>query len=280
MRSIIKHTLGTICLSIFLALPAWAATILPAPVFPNAIQYDDFYSYSAKILTELGYPGYNIPTGTGGLDLLLMTGANGANNQNLAGDPSFDFADPLEYDNPVTQGTWSSSVDLLVNYLNTAFGPQINIPVFTFDLNQTGAEPNLWVTAYMTVTEGNTVIADWSFDNVLDGIYDSTAKVLAPGEITIEYPSGTFITVDNNKGSGKMDFVVYSPTMNLSEYTGKGYDFNVYVDFSGLNNGFEELFLTGAFAPREPNPVPEPGTVALLGLGLSALALMGRVRRK
>lgn len=76
-----------------------------------------------------------------------------------------------------------------------------------------------------------------------------------------------------------MDFIVYSPTMDLSKYYDKGYTFDVYFEFFGLNNGFEELFLTGTFSPPPPNPVPEPATLTLLGLVLPVLALAA-LRRK
>lgn len=82
MRTLIKKMTLTIGVVLFWAAQSWATpTILPDPVFPNAIRYDDFYSYSAKILTELGYAGYDVATGTGGLDLLLLTGAGGAERE-------------------------------------------------------------------------------------------------------------------------------------------------------------------------------------------------------
>jgi len=282
MFPIIRNTLATIIVTLFLAAPSYAVTILPDPVFPYAVQYDDFYSYSAKILTELGLPGYDVSTGTGGLDLILMTGAGGFPNKNLVGD-AFDnlFDGPVDYTNPDTSGTWSSSLDNLVDYMQFAFGPGITIPVFTFDLNQEGSDSNVYATAIVRIMDGDTVVASWSFDNVTDGIYDPTAWIYVPGEITIEYPlgSGTYITVDNNKGSGKMDFLVYAPTMDLMDYYGLGYTFNASFALTGMNNGFDEIYLTGSYA-LDGTPVPEPSTVAMIGLGLAAFGFFGRRRAR
>lgn len=193
MRKLIAKYATIAGLIFITASPSWSVTTLPEPVFPNAIQYDDFFSYSARILTELGYAGYDVSTGTGGLNLLLMTGANGATNTGVLGG-LYDFQDPVDYDNPSTIGTWSAPVDQLVNYLHDAFSPLVNIPVFTFDLNQNAANPNLTVTSYMTVRNGESIIEDWAFDSVNDHLYNTNNKVTAPGTITIEYPEGSFIT--------------------------------------------------------------------------------------
>jgi len=117
----------------------------------------------------------------------------------------------------------------------------------------------------------NTTVASWAFDTILNSTFDETAWVTAPETIT-----ANGITVQSSNGSGKMDFLVYAPTMNLADYYGKGYEF--YGDFrmKDLDGGFEELFLTGNFAPH--NVVPEPGTMMLLGMGMLGLAVYGKRR--
>lgn len=49
-------------------------------------------------------------------------------------------------------------------------------------------------------------------------------------------------------------------------------------NFSAEIVGFDDL-VTGALKPRDPNPVPEPGTLALAGLSLLGLAAARRRRR-
>jgi len=82
--------------SIGFAGQAPAYTILPDPTLlydgiPVASHHDDFWSYSAKIADALQGAGYlpeslgdfQFATGTGGLDVLLYTGAGGQTNQGV-----------------------------------------------------------------------------------------------------------------------------------------------------------------------------------------------------
>lgn len=285
---------------------AQAVTILPDPTsnfdgIPFAIQYDDFYSYSAKLLDLWGYPGYNFATGTGTLDLIVYTGA-GTKNRNIGvgAGGAFNFEDPMSaptggpttsfsgwwgQDDQDNDGTADSvngpvSVDNMVNYLHTTFGSDVNIPVFYFDMNQTGDVPDLQVLGdvYIWDPSTSTRVKSWAFDSAFqagDGTFDPGAWVTSPGEISVTGISGTTYTVNNNLGSGKPEFIVYAPTMDLTAYTGKGYEFVGNFRMQGLNDGFEELFLTGRYSPFV---IPEPATLFLLGSGL--LGLLGLKKRR
>lgn len=296
MSRIIRLAMLSISACLVFALPVAAApVILPPAAFPYAIQYDDFFSYSAKLLDAWGLPGYDVSTGTGGLDVLIYTGAAGQNNLNTGAAPGFDFPDPLDAPGGGTStfsGVWGPTndpvgtgpvlVSTLLNYLQATFGPQVNIPVFNFDMNQTGTSPELDVVGQVLIRDASSaVIASWAFDNITDGVFDPTAWVLSPASITATNPMPPFntVTVDNNTGSGKLDFIVYAPTMNLSLYNAAGNTIEFDFRMQRLNNGHEELFLTGSFQPA-PISTPEPGTMALMGIGALGAAFMRRRSRK
>ncbi|WP_243363099.1 PEP-CTERM sorting domain-containing protein [Fundidesulfovibrio terrae] len=280
------------CLA-FAQLAMAAPVVLPPPVVPYAVQYDNFFSYSAKLLTGFGLPGFDVNTGTGGLDVLIYTGANGANNTGVGAGGLFNFPDPLAApgggDTSVA-GVWGPTnipvgtgpipVSYMLDYLHATFGAQANVPIFDFDMNQTGASPDLQVVGQVRVRNAsNTVIASWAFDNITDNKFEDTAWVTAPGTITATNPLPPFqsVTVDNNKGSGKLDFIVYAPTMNLALFNAAGNTIEFDFRMQGLNDGFEELFLTGGFAPAA---VPEPGTMLLMGIGAAGAAFMRRRAKK
>ena len=271
MEYLFKKVFAPFAIIALLSGPGWAELItLPEPVLPYAVTYDDFYSYSVDILVDHDI----IPddsTGSGKLDLVILAKNNGIDNDDVDGD--FDFPDPLANTGKADtySGNWSCDLDLLVDYLHF-YDKTLNTPIFAFDF----PEPNnpddefLYVSSYMSVIVGDSEEGGWSLDNTDDGVYNSTDKVLAPGEIA---------GYDVNVGSGSADFLVYAESMDLNEYYGKNAIFNIYIELSSLDSAGEEVYVSGAFLPYTPPAiVPEPGTIFLLGFGL--LCFFGILRRK
>ncbi|WP_018867530.1 MULTISPECIES: hypothetical protein [unclassified Thioalkalivibrio] len=251
---------------------------------PVALQYNDFYSYSGSLLYQWGFLTQNQYTGqgTGSLDLIVGTGSSGQDNQNIGPGGSYSFESPMPFPSGNTSefdGTWGMGtqangpvlVDNLLAYLD-AINPGATIPTFIFDHNQTGGSPDLWVQAEVFIYDPETGerVARWIFD---DG---NGNPALSPGNVEVIGESGTVYEANANVGSGRLDYIVFAPTMDLSLFAGAGYLFGIDFFMNDLNNGFEELYLSGRFT--NGTPVSLPGSFLLLGLGLALLVLVVRRR--
>lgn len=101
------------------------------------------------------------------------------------------------------------------------------------------------------------------------------------GTITLDPQEGVqSVFINNNLGSNVVEFIGGIPELNarLEELLGLGYDVvSVQLLFQNQNDGFEDVFILAGPAITQ---VPLPGTLLLLGLGLGALAVVARRRRK
>jgi hypothetical protein len=299
--SIKKIAIST-ALVLVLAVTASAVTLPFPPVvdgIPVAIQYDDFVSYSNQILRTIQnenpsvlpvaiYGEYDFSTGSGGLDVVLYTFNQAQDNIGVGPGDAFTFQAPIQNSNTSTfSGSWGNgdasvngpvTVGQVLAYLQ-AFDPANSVPVFYMDLNQTGNEASLNFSGKVELIDEEGVIQHtWAMDTILqpgDGDYDLAARALAAGEIgPLVGTSGTnYGTVNHNLGSGKADFIAFAPTMDLTLFD-PNWQFVTYFDMTGLNDGPEEIFMTGGIGVNVP--IPEPATIIFLGTGLLWLGVYGR----
>ncbi len=268
-----------------------AAPVLPDPsttVFgiPLAKQYDDAFVYPTRLLNYF-YPadGWNPAAGTGTLDIIITTRSSGVSNPSPFPDPI-----PNPNTNPITD-TWGAGatgaeqllVKDLLDYLLTFF--KTTVPQFTFDQNETGGNPALTVSAKVEIIDGpgGAVLHTWAMDDLFqagDGSYDPANPATAAGEIIIpdvmDTCPGDTCTFKNNVGSGQFDYSVLVPTMDLTPWADADNLFKVTWEFGDVDDGGEEITLTGRFYS---NDVPEPGIAGLFGLaGIGMLAAWRRRR--
>ncbi|MDP1853758.1 MAG: PEP-CTERM sorting domain-containing protein [Candidatus Omnitrophota bacterium] len=295
-----KKILAAMAILIFsfcLTARASAVVTLPDPTSTfDGIQYasqiDEFYTFPASLMLEFGLPAsdWDVNAGTGGLDVIIYNGPGSANVGVGAGAFTFESAiDAPGAGTSTFSGIWGNGiqangpvgVDKVLDYLEAQFGPGVTTPVFNFDSH----EPNsagefLNVVGQVRILDtnnSNAVVASWSLDNVNDGIFDPSAWATVPNELILTGDSSATYTIDNNRsGNARLDYAVFAPTMDLAPYDSSNYLFVVDLRFDEIDNGFEEVFLSGTFTPGD-NVIPEPATTALF---LSGLAGLGFFRKK
>lgn len=274
-----------------------------------ASEHDDFISYSVNAMEQLtnsfGYTELSewssLPSFGSGQIIKLFT-FNQSNNGTFpdatggTGDndntPGTD-SDQTPKDDQQYLGEWPVLNNVTVGDVLTFLGTGNYSPVFSFDLlNNTDLylTGTLEVRRYSTDTAFTTLDA-FSFDNVKNDDYDEgvtagteAARVLAQKDVEVTWmdpsnpncdPSGLCtMDVNNSVGSGKPDFFAFAPELDLRDYqtTDKLY---FKLRMWGLDSGGEELALTNAVTPPN-NQVPEPGVLALLGIGMLGLSAARR----
>jgi hypothetical protein len=286
--------------------------------------HDDFWSYSGVLLEETGFDFVTTGSGTGNLDLLVFS--NGQVND------AFEDSVPNQINDPFFKAWWGQNdqnndgtpeldIGPVVTVGNLMDHIESNIPVLYMDLNQTGSNTDLYFTGNIKIVEPASAgggVHLFSFDSSPQGgsgeptYYEPGTRPSsfdadfpgfgAPGD----YNAGMYSVAisqlygfDANLGSGKYDYIVYSPLIDLSQYDRESLfvvEFHLGIEgltqvgpkwydalgnevdgstYGALNGGFEEIFLTGLYQP--PPPVPEPNTLILLGFGL--LGATGAARK-
>jgi len=228
-------------------------------------------------------PQHLTGSGNGTLDLRMFT-FSGSEIQNAAGAFNGDNGN-----NTVPQGGGTDTSSFIESYVTTAgelkayynlnFSPagSIHNLVLFLDLNETGGGiPNNTLGKLDIVLNPTTIQGNPNPNGDVASSMQAAINQIYSGGLTIANlnPQPAANLPVNSQGAGFADYAIFTGIDPFSLNDADVLLFN--VSMSTLNNGAEEIFLSGLYAPSD---IPEPSSLGLLAAGGMALALRRRLRR-
>lgn len=197
------------------------------------------------------------PAGTGVIEPFLRIQETGTQD-------GFEHGYNTSANNPpldAKSGPWTH--DLLLTDLTTASLGGTNYYTFLLDINETGVDPLVTLSGLQIFQSTTGGLSSTNLSNLGTKVYD-----LGSNSIELNY--------DLNPGSGAADMLAYIPT---DLFNVAGAPFVYFYSAFGTPNDAEAGFEEWATVEGAHTPVPEPGTVLLLGAGFVGLALYAKRRR-
>lgn len=257
-------------------------------------QFDQGLVYSSALLAQQQAAGllpgntsvFDFAVGSGTFDVIVYSN-NGVANPAV-------FAEPMNAGGSGSfDGTWGigqAGTVGAVRSLLTVGGINYQ-PMFVFDHNENQQNPNLQISGRVAIYRGNTQLASFAIDTTTNGSYDIDSRVTscgspyvgpaAPtpyGDCNIPVDTDTDTTYHwTTNGSGKPDYFAIFPAFDLFKTDFLDSDsLVVQMSLRNMDPGFDELAIAGYRLDNNRTTVPEPGSVALVGLALFFAANMTR----
>jgi hypothetical protein len=227
-------------------------------------------------------PQHVTGSGNGTLDLRMFT-FSGSEIQNTSGAFNGDNGN-----NHLPQGGGSDILNFAESYITTAgelkafynlnFAPNsINQIVIFLDLNETGGGIPTNTLARTDIVLNPATVQENP---------NAAGDVSSATQVAIQqvYTGGTLLAklnpqpADNipvnSQGAGFADYAIFT---GINPFTLNDNDVLLFnISMNNLNNGSEEIFLSGNYAPSDIVPVPEPAIPLLLVAGLAAVRFRSR----
>lgn len=228
-------------------------------------------------------PQHATGSGNGTLDLRMFT-SSGSEIQNAAGAFNGDNGN-----NSLPNGGGSDTFSFVESYVTTAgdlknfynlnFAPgTVNEIMVILDLNETGdGQPNNTLARFDVILNPATVQGSPGAAGDVSSAQQAAIDQVFTGGTTIANlnPQPAANLPVNSQGAGAADYAIFTGINPFSLNDSDVLLFN--VSMNTLNNGGEELFLSGDFAPGD---IPEPAAAGALTLAFLLLMRCSPARLK